>query len=122
MFAAIFGNLFSALTNPSVLILLIGTFGVTQIWSRVSGFFETKAAVATYQEAVASRDQAAVIKDGIQQAAIKQRGIDDAKIKQLTEALTGAQAQLSLKTDVACQWTVPERQLLNGASSISKRK
>jgi hypothetical protein len=121
MLSAIFGNLFSAITNPSVLLLLIGVFGATQIWSRVSGFFETKAVAQTFEQSIAERDRAASIKDSIQQAAIKQREIDNATIQQLREDLLNAQAQLSLTTDTPCRWTVPELGVLNNPGSARKR-
>lgn len=121
MFSAIFGNLFSALANPAVLLLLVGTFGVTQVWSRVSGYFETKAVATSFQQAIAERDQAAVIKESIQQAAIRQRVIDNETINKLREDLLNAQAQLSLSTDTSCRWTVPERSLLNDPASVRKR-
>ena len=120
MFSALFGSSLSALAQPAVLFLVVAVFGVTQCWSSVSAWFETKAAVAPWEHAVAARDAASKEKDAFIAAASTQREADNATIADLRKQLAEAQASLSLTSDEPCRWSVPERQLLNAAGTARK--
>jgi hypothetical protein len=120
MFSALFGSSLAALAQPATLLLILLTFGVTLSWSRVSAYFETKAAVQPWEHAVATRDAASKEKDAFIVDVAKQRETDNAEIENLRQQIAEMQAQISLATDEPCRWGVHERQLLNAAGQSGK--
>jgi hypothetical protein len=111
--------------NPMIILAMIGVFTFTSIASDVKAWWSERQAVAVavqpWQKAVAERDEAAQIKEGILELTREAKLNAEQQIAELTAHFEEQEIKRKLAGLAECSWSDDDIKLLNAAAARKGR-
>ncbi len=120
------GAVFSwVLSNPMIILAMIGVFTFTSIASDVKAWWSERHAVAAavqpWQRAVSERDQAAKVKEGILEKTIEAKLNAEQQIEEFRAHVEEQEIKRKLAGLAECTWSDDDLKLLNAAAGRKGR-